>query len=1146
MTEQVSTATLERKPERQVDSHLSQTNDNSHTNHLPDEDAHKTLYQRLPIFYANVAVLAAIWSLFSFFVHGRRFPWVHYTTDVWHGFNIPAGPGLIEVVLLVVFAFAAFRRKRVVVYVVVFYQVMGVLGALLIDVMMWSVSTPWERAMAVLALGTAAIVIPVTLRFRKAFPGRLVKGSGPGALAILVVGLGGTWLFGFLMGQFVPGIYTAETGLMRWVSSRVFGTYLVQLFMEPSHAHAARWLGALLSVMAAIVFTLALAYFLRGQRMPGRTPEDDLIARRMLAKYGAEDSLGYFATRNDRSLVVSTDGKAAVSYSVAAGVSMIGGDPLGDPQSWDNAITQWRELCGRYGWIPAAISTSEKGARALRNQGFSVRALGDEAIIHTNRFDINSHNMKQLAAAVRRVRREGVDITIRRLEEIPADEMTELRRVSEEYRVGEERGFSMSLDRILDEVDGRTLVVVGRQEDGTIQGVLTFAPWGQKGVSLAHMRRKPDSVNGIVEAMVVALIEHGQDGALDRISLNFAMFRKVFEEGLRVDAGLYERAIRKIMVFASKFWQLESLYESNARYEPEWYSRYFCYLGAAQLTPVILAAGELEGFMPQLSHRTWQSWKVTPEHLAAVREIEQQAVDLSIPREKLPEQMRVRRDKAARLEAAGMEAWPPSTASGEGELIASVVAVAKDLQPGTKSGKTVDTSGRILAKRNHGGVIFADLVREQDKVQLVLDRSVIDPEAWKLWHLTDIGDVIAVNGEVTRTARGENSIEVKNWQMLAKTLRPLPSRHTRMDPRIRSRERVAHLLNDPSALNILVQRSTALTAMRQTLGSQGYLEVETPMLHPVKGGANARPFVTHFNAYGTDVFMRIAPELYLKRLAVAGMDAIFEMGRSFRNEGVDATHNPEFTSLEAYRAGGDYHTMRLLTQQLIQDAAIAVHGRPICHRPKTTPGLEDRPVVAVVDGIEMVEFDLSGEWPAITIHDAVSKAVGEEITIDTEPEVMQRLCQKFDVELPPVLDHGQLLSALYDDLVEAKTTFPTFYMDFPKDASPLTRQHRVDDRLAEKWDLVGFGMELGTAYTELTDPIEQRKRFEEQSLAAAAGDPEAMSIDNTFLDDLELGLQPTGGVGLGVDRLVMLITGVSIRQCLTFPYVRPLNTPGGE
>jgi lysyl-tRNA synthetase class 2 len=292
------------------------------------------------------------------------------------------------------------------------------------------------------------------------------------------------------------------------------------------------------------------------------------------------------------------------------------------------------------------------------------------------------------------------------------------------------------------------------------------------------------------------------------------------------------------------------------------------------------------------------------------------------------------------------------------------------------------------------------------------------------------------------------------------------------------------------------------------------------MLQVVHGGANARPFVTHINAYDADLYLRIAPELYLKRLAVGGIEKVFEINRNFRNEGADATHNPEFTMLEAYEAYGDYNSMAELTRRLIQNAALESIGSTVVRHGDT-------------------EYDIGGEWRSVTVNEGLSEALGVTITADTPLPELLALCEKAEVPTDPAWNRGQVILEMYERLLEEHTVLPTFYRDFPTEVSPLTRAHRVDPRLAERWDLVAFGTEIGTAYSELIDPVEQRVRFTAQSLLAAGGDPEAMQLDEDFLRALEYAMPPTGGMGMGVDRMLMMFTGATIRQTVLFPFVRP-------
>ncbi len=486
------------------------------------------------------------------------------------------------------------------------------------------------------------------------------------------------------------------------------------------------------------------------------------------------------------------------------------------------------------------------------------------------------------------------------------------------------------------------------------------------------------------------------------------------------------------------------------------------------------------------------------------------------------EQMQVRRDKLARLTAAGVDCYPvgfrPST------TLADLRAAYGDLAPEAQTGEQVAVAGRVVARRGHGRLAFAALRDGTGEVQLMLSADRLGDERLAAWQSdVDLGDHVGVEGEVVASRRGELSVLAGSWTLTSKALRPLPDKWAGLtDPESRVRQRYVDLVVNPDARRLLAVRSAVVRSLRESLTARGYLEVETPMLQPVHGGATARPFRTHHNALDLDLYLRIAPELYLKRLLVGGVERVFEINRNFRNEGVDSRHNPEFTMLEAYESYGDYDTMAVLTRELVQEAALTATGS------------------LVVAGPDGVDIDLSGEWRSVTVLDAVSEAVGEPVHLDAEPVALRRLAESAGVPVDAAWRPGRIVLEMYDRLVEPHAMQPTFFRDFPKEVSPLTRQHRDDPLLAERWDLVIAGRELAPAYTELVDPLEQRARLTEQSLAKAAGDPEAMELDEDFLRALEYGMPPAGGVGLGVDRLTMLVAGrSSIRDVILFPLVRP-------
>ncbi len=461
------------------------------------------------------------------------------------------------------------------------------------------------------------------------------------------------------------------------------------------------------------------------------------------------------------------------------------------------------------------------------------------------------------------------------------------------------------------------------------------------------------------------------------------------------------------------------------------------------------------------------------------------------------------------------------------EVVAEIAARGGELPPDTSTGLQVSVTGRVILKRDHGKLGFATLRDATGDLQVMVDVAAVGQEADDFWrHDIDLGDHVGVAGEVITTHLGELSVRATTVTLTSKSLRPLPDKHKGLtDPEARIRTRYVDLIVRPEARDIAYKRATVVRSVRDSLHARGFTEVETPILQTVHGGANARPFETHINAYDMDLYLRIATELHLKRLLVGGIEKVFELGRQFRNEGVDFKHNPEFTSLEVYATYGDYNTMRVLTQELIQEAATAVYGAPVSRRTDA-------------DG-RTVEYDFSGDWPVKSICQAVSEALGEEVTADTPVAELQRHATKIGLDLDAEASWGFVLEEIYGELCEGQTTTPVFYTDFPKENAPLTRPHRTDPRLAEKWDLVIFGAEQGTAYSELVDPVDQRARLVAQSLLAAAGDPEAMQVDEDFLEALEYGMPPTGGMGLGIDRLVMNLTGLSIRDTILFPLTRP-------
>lgn len=488
----------------------------------------------------------------------------------------------------------------------------------------------------------------------------------------------------------------------------------------------------------------------------------------------------------------------------------------------------------------------------------------------------------------------------------------------------------------------------------------------------------------------------------------------------------------------------------------------------------------------------------------------------------VPEQFRIRQAKRERLLAEGRDPYPvevPRT-----HTLAEVRASYPDLEPATETGEYVGIAGRVVFARNSGKLCFATL-QEGDgtQLQVMLSLDKVGQESLDAWKGdVDLADIVFVHGEVISSRRGELSVLADSWQIISKALRPLPVAHKEMSEESRVRQRYVDLIVRPEARSIARQRIAVVRAVRSALERRGFLEVETPILQTLAGGAAARPFVTHSNALDTDLFLRIAPELFLKRCLVGGFERVFELNRVFRNEGADSTHSPEFAMLETYQAYGTYDDSAIVTRELIQEVADEAIGT------RNVP---------LPDGST---YDLDGEWDMVEMYPSLSSALGEEITPDTGVDRLWAIADGLGVEIPRDrgFGHGKLVEELWEHQVGDKLWAPTFVRDFPVETSPLTREHRTIPGVTEKWDLYIRKFELATGYSELIDPVIQRERFAAQARAAAAGDDEAMLLDEDFLTALEYAMPPTTGTGMGIDRLLMALTGLSIRETVLFPIVR--------
>ena len=486
------------------------------------------------------------------------------------------------------------------------------------------------------------------------------------------------------------------------------------------------------------------------------------------------------------------------------------------------------------------------------------------------------------------------------------------------------------------------------------------------------------------------------------------------------------------------------------------------------------------------------------------------------PELSMVDQVRIRREKLAQLQQEGQNPF----AQTKFEFTSNSAEIKKNFEQ--MEGKEVSVSGRLMTKRGMGKVMFCDLQDAAGRIQIYLKIDEMDEATFERCRKLDIGDIVGVHGDVFRTQRGEISVRAHEVVLLAKALLPLPDKfHGLTNLETRYRQRYVDLIVNEDVRDTFRKRSTILSTFRRYMESDGYMEVETPILQTIQGGATAKPFITHFNALDQECYLRIATELHLKRCLVGGFESVFEIGRIFRNEGMDLTHNPEFTTMEAYRAYSDLDGMKALAQGVIKAANAAV-GNP-----------------------EVIEYqgqqiDLSGEWASRPMTDIVSEVLGFEVTIDTPVDVLAEAARSKGLEVKPEWTAGKLIAEIYDELGEDTIVNPTFVCDYPIEVSPLAKRYEDDPRLTHRFELVIAGHEYANAFSELNDPVDQAERFAAQMVEKAGGDDEAMEYDEDYVRALEYGMPPAGGIGIGIDRVVMLLTNsASIRDVLLFPHMKP-------
>lgn len=1084
--------------------------------------------RRTAAFMTWLYALSTLFCLALFLTRPSRHGFIEFFFSM---FNTPVERSLITLVITTVIFWAVLRRKRVGLWAAMFFQLTGVLLAVM-TALTFPTTIPqeiiesnpllhpaWDYVSGAIGL----VLLILMYRARREFPARILRASYGAAFLVLLAGF---LLAVIIVWAFLPFHSFADMGALL-----LRGTGMVTPSIMSHLPHVHHWHIQAVATVYGLTAIVAIWVFLRSAR-PGHswTGERELQLRKLLQEHGHQDSLSYFATRREKSTVFSSDGRAAVTYRVIGSVSLASGDPVGERASWEGAILKWKAEAREYGWMPAVISASKDGARAYTGAGMLVIGMGDEAILYPDRFSLNNTSLNDVRHSVQRLDRDGLTYRIRRHGDLTQDQMDRVVGLADEWRHGKvERGFSMALNRLGDPADARNVFVVAETADGQPVGLLSFVPWGTNGLSLDVMRRAPEAPNGTTEFMIVKMMEEAESLGVTRVSLNFAMFRETFARSEELGANPLTRFGSSVLGVLDRFLQLERLYKFNQKFAPTWVPRFVCIDSYVTLPYVGMACGIAEGFLPAwLGGKPGDGGTLDRDELDRLRKIERNRVSAEDLAPKWSDQTRHRIHHLEEMRRAGIEPYPKGT--GEGMTVRQF---APRLAAGDDAA-SVSVTGRVRTMRRHGKVTFLDLYEHGTTVQAILDEAVCGAETRRRVRWIDSGDHVLLRGRVGASRNGTPSLVVESWEIISKCLHPIPF-DSFTDPEARLRRRSMDLIVNPEESKRLRIRSTTIRAIRRTLDDQGFLEVETPMLNTIHGGASARPFKTFINAYGVDLTLRIAPELYLKRLVVGDMGPVYELGRDFRNEGADATHNPEFTVLEAYQPHADYNVMRELTERILKNAAREVFGE------------EKLPLRLGEDPKDprqkAVLTDVSGPWPVIGVCDALTEAVGRPISIDTDFEVLLGLAREHEIHVRDDMGPGAVIEELYGELVEAKTSRPTFYKDFPVETSPLAGPHRQDPRLAERWDLVINGTEMGTAYSEMADALEQRRRLTEQSLKASAGDLEAMQVDEDFLDALETGLPPTGGLGIGIDRLIMMLTGAPIRGVLAFPFARPGSTP---
>ncbi|MCE3275409.1 MAG: lysX [Propionibacteriaceae bacterium] len=764
--------------------------------------------------------------------------------DVISMLTIPIVPNLVYAALLIAMGIALRRRLRTAWWLlIIWWIILPQLGRI------YSITTGGPR-LQIVGLVIMSVVLVIVWRARSQFLAHGVMRNLIAAIICFLVGLLvilvlGTWLvntFGT-----APDLSTATLHVVDKLLGEVGLT-------RPDEVTSPLWVTILLDLLgAATILTSTYLLFKPPPETKTLSAVDEARVRTLLRTFGDSDSLGYFATRRDKSIVWNTGepatAQAGVSYRVIGSVSLASGNPVGDPEHWGSAIERWRAKARANGWSLAVMGAGELGAAAYTEAGLTAFEIGDEAILDMRSFSLNGPGMKSVRQSVSRLQRRGYTTNVVRHGDLDPAQFDALSSSAARWRGdgGDERGFSMALGRLGDPLDSQCVLVEAHDVDGTLHGFLSFVPWGRNGLSLDLMRRDPTADNGLVELMVASLADRAAAFSVGRVSLNFAMFREAFERGAQIGAGPIARLWRQALLVASRNWQLESLYRSNAKYQPEWQPRYICFEYTSDLPRVGTAAGSAEGFLTRPSLATLHRHGKEPAAGALERAGEAYAAEVTaqIPEEPdavaeamslegLPEQVRVRREKLMRLREQGINPFPVTFPRSH--TLAQVRAEAGELPPDTRTGRQVSVAGRVILSRDGGKLCFATLRDGSGDLQIMIALDAVGPEVLRRWrHDVDLGDHVGVIGEVITTKRGELTVRAESYEITAKSIRPLPDKHKGLtDPEARVRARYVDLIVRPEAREIAYVRAAVVRSVRDSLQNRGFTEVETPMPGPLR------------------------------------------------------------------------------------------------------------------------------------------------------------------------------------------------------------------------------------------------------------------------------------------------------------------------